>query len=387
MTVFFCFDQTIKECLGSGLKSLPKSGSLVEHHMSRSNVGMQITMPHLLHSCHIIRNHRHCSQRLKIIYQFVSGYYLHMKNATLLFFLALSGFAGSAQTFCDSVNTTEGYAAFNDSSIVINVASNYTGPYPNFTIFNSNGDTVAKEKGGTYPIYHLVKIRPGTITSNTFSGVMHTRALMKDSLMCIQQKTFKLCPDTCIKVFPRLSNSSGQIFLGSVSWEIKDNNQQSFGTGIFTFTSTTQHGIDSVCLKPGIYSMYITPGTLSGNPLVADVWLRSQYFVPHAYASYLGSPLQIPFNFYTQCMFPAAVVNSAMPAPSITAFGGKLYVNNGNSEIGIVLVSSVEGKVLYRAFIKNSVLERDFSELQSGIYLVKVINSKGQTNRKVYFNL
>lgn len=314
---------------------------------------------------------------------------------TLLCSLITAGLV-EAQTACDSISIDAKYAAFADTLIEVTAYNHghtfYS--YPGFILYNSSGDTVAKETVNFFgigtPSSHQLRVRPGNLPGNTFTGSLQLWTGFYTTLDCSYQMSFNLCPDTCEKVHPYFGNYGGAYFFGTVNWALKNSGQQTIASGMFTLDSAQQFVEDSTCIMPGNYTLNITPVgsvTLSGQP-VAGVRAHGQSMAPQPYAFFLGSAIQTPFVFYKKCMGPTIAFEPPSIRPAIIfTSGGILHVYNSSNEIGQLTVYTMEGKAVYSTSSTNTVMDVDISTLPAGIYIVQLVNSKGQYSQKVALGL
>lgn len=314
-----------------------------------------------------------------------------MKKIFTLFLITLGSLA-KAQTACDSLDITVKYYPFNDTIIRVDVYNNNTSSflsYPIFTIFDSNGDTVALETlqffGISQESHHTLNVFPGALPGNTFPGTLTLYYQTVDSYaVCTWPMNFDLCPDTCFTVNPYIVNIGGAEVLGDATWDVLDNNSQVVASGTFTMDTNYQYDYDTVCLDPGTYSMRVNRVTLDqgGN---THVGLESNVYGaghPDSAFNTLDS-VSVDFDFFGACPSSSSVKTKAKVAEaSIHSFANNIYISNAGQPIGEISVYSIDGKKVFSGNTQYSSYTLGLDG--TGIYIVRIMNKGGTTVRKVY---
>jgi hypothetical protein len=314
-----------------------------------------------------------------------------MKKIFTLFLIASSTFA-KAQTACDSLDINVHYFPFNDSFIQVDVYNSNTSTflsYPVFTIFDSNGDTVALEQMNFFGIaqesHHSLNVFPGAVPGNTFSGTLTLYYQTVDSYaVCTWPMNFNLCPDTCYKVYPQMVNFGGAQVTGDAEWSVLDGNSQVVATGTFTLDTNTQYATDSTCLDPGNYTLKVNNTSLTngGNKSVSVEAIFINAPNPSTAFNNVDS-VALDFDFFEQCIAPNSVKTAVQAnGTNIHTYANNIYINNANQPIGEISVYSIDGKKVYFANTRNPY--HTLSLPHTGIYIVRVMNKSGATIRKVY---
>lgn len=314
-----------------------------------------------------------------------------MKKIFTLFLIALSSLA-KAQTACDSLDIDVHYSPFNDSIIQVDVYNNNTGSflsYPVFSIFDSNGDTVALESmqffGISQESHHTLNVIQGALPGNAFSGTLTLYYMTVDSYaVCTWPMNFDLCPDTCYSVYPYLMNIGGAQVSGDASWSILNSNSQVVATGIFTMDTNTQIPTDTVCLDPGTYSFKVnnislTPGGNNYVGINGDLYASGSPVSPFNNVD----SVSLNFEFFSACPAPNSVKTKAkVTEVNIHSFANSIYISNAGQPIGEISVYSIDGKKVFSGNTQNA--NYDLSLDGSGMYIVRIMNKGGTTVRKVY---
>ncbi len=311
-----------------------------------------------------------------------------MKKLFTLIFFAF-GNMSMAQTACDSLDIDVKYAPFNDSFLqvhVYNQSQEFFG-YPIFTVYNSNGDTVAVETLNFFGIgqesLHTLNVKPGMLPLSWFNGTLTLYYQTVDSYaVCSWPIPFSLCPNTCATVYPYLSNIGGAQVFGTAEWEILDSNLQVAASGTFTMDTTTQYATDSACLLPGDYTLKVKNIDLTAggqkyvglNPAVQGM------MVPFNNAD----SVEMPYQFFEACYTSTSVKETKKGiATNIHSFENSIYINSPDA-LGNIAVYSMDGREVYSSNTQKTTHAINLSNFSSGIYIVRVSNKSGTTVRKVY---
>lgn len=301
-----------------------------------------------------------------------------MKKLFTLFLSAVSTLC-LAQSPCDSLSIQVHYAAFNDSFIQVSVVnqSSQLFSYPQFTLLNSNGDTVAKEDLNFFGIgqssIHTLQCYPGMPASSAFSGTLQLYYATIDSYaVCTWNANFNLCPDTCQMFYPSLVNLGGAQVLGNAHWEILNANAQIVTSGTFTLDTANQYSTDSACLSPGQYTMNVHNMTLTpGGQKHISITHNAYSTAPDT--SFNGSTASLSFTLFEPCITPVSVKQGTVASEGISIYAaGKnimLHSRNGQS-LGKVVVRAVDGKVFYSESTAATGLQIALPYASPGVYIV-----------------
>jgi hypothetical protein len=314
-----------------------------------------------------------------------------MKKHLLILLTSFYSAFAIAQTPCDSLEIKVRYAAFTDTLIEISVMNHGTAyySYPGFIVFNTNGDTVAKESVNLFGIgpasesRHTLKIYPGMVTTSSFSGTLQLWSGFYSNLECSYNLSFELCPDTCQVVYPFIANFGGAISQGTVNWTMLNATSTVVASGSWTLDNQNQDDKDTVCLIPGNYTLQVSgsPGPLGGQPWYG---MTSDFnSSPNPQKPYLASADQMTFKTFKNCIITS--VNNPHISSDIKLISqdGFIDISRANNKvIGEVAVYSINGQLSWSADIKSSAYRIDLRYLPSGIYIVKMKN--GIVSRKIF---
>ena len=190
------------------------------------------------------------------------------KTLLFLFCFSIKCILFGQQFSCDSVQISSiQLSAVNPTIEVVVKNSNFDIiSYPGFIMFNSNGDTLAKESvnyfgiGWTYQLHELNIINPINLP---LSGYLELHALFYDTLVC----TFPYTLDTTlnsgiiiannIKVFPNPSFDDVTIIVNSINGNIQTEVFDLIGNRLQTTNETT---ISLRDYSKGIYILKVAYG-------------------------------------------------------------------------------------------------------------------------------
>lgn len=214
-----------------------------------------------------------------------------MKKIYLLFALAFGGICNvaSAQSVCDLVTIQDiRYDAFMDTTLLVELTNGSQDifSYPGFILYNTNGDTIAKEVVNFFGIgqdhISAMNIYPdATVPSGIFEGTLELWTGFYDSLACTFDISEPLCPDTvCHTLVFDLSNLGGALINAGYSYSITD------ALGIvqvskdFSLEDTVQQYQDTLCLPSGDYTLAIhtDDNPTGGQPYYGLYEAQSQFW-------------------------------------------------------------------------------------------------------------
>ena len=273
---------------------------------------------------------------------------------------------GGTATACDSVIIDFlQWAPFSDTAIVVHVFNYSTTlfDYPGWILFDSGGDTLAKE------------------TNGTFSGTLELWSDFYTSFECTFNWTGDLCPpDPCVMVYPQMISTGGAMVLADLDWSVLDGNGTVVGSGVFNFTNVQQYVIDSICLPPGEYTLSVNhPSTVGG---ALQFWLATANFwsaTPAQEFTQDGVPDLMPFTFFEQCIDGTNAIGSLIgPAELTLAISdGTLHVvNDTGTPLGQVSIHDMRGRTVLSRMMNGAAAMFDVRALAPGIYLVHALGAR-----------
>lgn len=271
--------------------------------------------------------------------------------------------------------------AFSDTSIVVHAQntdmSGELFDYPNFILYDSNGDTLAKETVNFFGIgsdsWHLLRVLDdASVPTTSFDGTLELWTGFTTSLACTYDMTFDLCPpEPCATFMPSMGNYGGALVLGTFNWEVLDE-VGVVASGQFVMTETEQYVSDSLCLPPGEYQMMVSPTAppTGGGPM---------FFVtdPSGYSSALwpvewSLPVALPVHFFLPCADGTNVV----PEPGASSIDIRLAPNGvqieraDGSPLGPLHVYAEDGRIIHAASVSGSRAVLDLPA--AGVYVIRV---------------
>jgi len=181
--------------------------------------------------------------------------------------LAQHTFTVSGPVFpCEELTIDVHWAYFSDTAVVVHVQHQTVEQfdYPNFILFDAQGDTLAKETVTYFAIaqdsWHTLRLMDGVeVPVGPFSGRLELWTGFTSTLACTWEQTFALCPSTsCVTVYPSIGNFGGALPIGSYNWTIF-NDGGDVANGQFVLTAEEQLDMDTICLTPGNYGMHVSP--------------------------------------------------------------------------------------------------------------------------------
>jgi hypothetical protein len=270
------------------------------------------------------------------------------------------------------------WAAFSDTAIVVHVQNNSTElfDYPNFILFNAQGDTLAKESVFFFGIgnesWHVMRVVDGvTMPSSSFNGRLELWTGFTSSLACAWDNTFDLCPPPpCATMYPTLQNWGGALVIGTFDWTIYDG-ADLVASGQFIMTDLVQEATDSICLPPGRYDMNVVANQPSsgGWPVFGAMAPGSQSSTMQEVYSPL--PVLLPIEFYLPCE------DSSNDIAELSQDGlhvmsrpdGMLVSRSDGQTLGNVWLFDAQGRMLFHT---QATTDRLFISIEKpGIYVIR----------------
>jgi hypothetical protein len=264
---------------------------------------------------------------------------------------------GSGGDPCDDLTLVSvHWQAFADTALIVHVLN--SGPvgfdYPNFILFNEQGDTLARETVNFFGIanesWHVMRILDGVVLPDVpFNGRLELWTFFTDSLVCTWDQSFDLCPPApCASLSPTLVNLSGALVTGSFQWGVYDD-ADIVAQGFFELTPTVQSTDTTLCLPPGNYHLNVSPL----DPGFIGIL---QYYAgaPGGQATATmpvtaSLPVLLPFTFYGPCIPGSQSITEYAPSALITAprAGGMLVQHPDAEPLGPVWLFDVQGRLLF----------------------------------------
>jgi hypothetical protein len=311
-----------------------------------------------------------------------------MKKTFTLLFCVFNCLVGMAQTICDSVSISKVmYDPFYDSVIRVNAHSHSTTliGYPKFTLVTT-GATIAEEEmdkfGLTQESYHRLNSRPGKPTENNFHGFLILDGY--DSVNCVFERDFSLCPDTCQMIYPFIGYFGPTGITGTLNWYIERPNTQVIASGQLVLDSSNPSDRDSVCLSPGNYVFKIRGSVTPGeNPYFSINTKEGIYFQK----LYDSSGFDIPFQFFKRCPDPTGI-QPKRPVKSdmfnIYAAGQAVHIVSGAGVSNApVSIYTIDGRSVYNSKLSSVHSTIDLTHIPAGVYIVRIAGEHGTINKKV----
>ncbi|MCB9285165.1 MAG: hypothetical protein H6563_13900 [Lewinellaceae bacterium] len=322
-----------------------------------------------------------------------------MKTIYLFFFLAL-GAGVAAQSPCDLVTVQDiRYDAFSNAELVVEVTNDSPSifDYPGFILYDTNGDTVAKEVVnffgiGTFHIAVLGVYPDAQITSDTFQGTLELWTGFYTDLACTFDIFEPLCPGTdCDTLIFDFSNLGGALTNGFFTYSVKDQAGAVQVAKDFSLEDTVQQFQDTLCLPPGDYTLSISTddNPVAGQPYFMLFEPRSQYWASSLTGPFdQGAPvMSIPFTLYGACVPPISGAEEAVPAAPVTLTWTSegVWARAAKGEIEELILYDLAGR---RIASRTGPAQELFlpGENWRGLYVVTCrLDTGGRFSEKVHF--
>lgn len=284
---------------------------------------------------------------------------------------------------CDNLEIVSvQWHAFTDTAIVVRVVNsnfNEIFDYPNFILFDSNGDTLAIETVNFFGIgdesTHVLAIHPdATMPVGPFAGTLQLWTNFTSELACEWSLNFDLCPsEPCATIIPNMQNLGGALVIGDFNYSIFDENMDLVATGTLNMISDTQFDADTLCLPPGQYSMACIPlqPSTGGGPyfsVMAPGWIAG----PGLFI-FEGMPVITPVTFYEPCIDGTnSMPETRQPGFSIQQHGDMLGVLSGSgAALGPVELFDAQGRLVMSTLATGDRAELSLSGIGAGVVLVR----------------
>ena len=290
---------------------------------------------------------------------------------------------------CDSLELVSvRWHAFSDTAIVVHVLNTNSASelfdYPNFILFDTNGDTLAKETVFYFGIgeesYHTMRIMDGaTFPANTFSATLELWTGFTTSLACTWELEVDLCPPApCTTLIPNIQNLGDAITTGTFNWGILSNSVVVV-SGSFVLDAENQYDADTICLPPGVYTMLAGS---DGGPLSGQPYYSAEVPGGFSTASALVGdlvPEPLAFRFYEPCFDPTQGVGSANESADLTLLSGagEFTLVHPHGALGDIRVYDSTGRMAHRSYATADRTVIGTQGWPTGIYSVIVATPNG----------
>jgi hypothetical protein len=279
--------------------------------------------------------------------------------------------------------------ALTDTAIMVHVLNtNVIGElfdYPNFILYDANGDTLAMESVFYFGIgaesWHRMDVQNGSsIGSSSFSGTLELWTGFTTTLACSWALDFDLCPPPpCTTLIPNIQNLGGALTFGTFDWGIVSDSIL-VASGSFTLDAVQQTDADTLCLPPGSYSMLISGngGVVGGQPyhgITVPGGIGTDV-VP----SNVQQPIPIDFVFYSPCIDPTLSTGEPeqLPGVHLSPRSGGFVLYRQASLLGRIMIYDAQGRLLHQRTSASDREDIDTTGWPSGIHFVEVFSPDGR---------
>lgn len=284
---------------------------------------------------------------------------------------------------CDSlIVESVQWAPFTDTALVVHVTNNSSElfDYPGWILFDGVGDTLARETVDLFGIagesWHILTIHPGaTIPTGSLTGTLELWTGFYTELACTFPWTGDPCPDTCVVVYPQMSNTGGALVVANIDWTITDDDGIPVGSGQFEFDTLNQYAIDPLCLLPGAYTLSVNHAGAVGGSL--QFWLNTAGLAfgtaPQLFTQD-GVPDLMPFDYFPGCF---EGMNGLIEAPAagslvVSVSNGMLHVASTDGRaMGALELLDLRGRVVAAGTSASDRIDMDVSRYGKGLYLLR----------------
>lgn len=284
---------------------------------------------------------------------------------------------------CDHLDITSiQWHAFTDTAIVLHASNtdmvSELFDYPHFILFDTDGDTLAKEITQPFGIsedsWHFLEVMDGVdLPSGPFPVVLELWTDMGSVLACSWELSIDPCPDSCATLIATVQNYGGALAIGSYDWVIYDGDFEVAASGTLTMTETVQFDYDTLCLDPGHYWMDLSPNDppTGGQPVfgvMVDHWIQGP-FQPIVWSL----PVMAEFDFYGPCSEGTNNVrqNIGLADLALVQAGGSMTLMRSDGRpIGPFTVIDSQGRLLHQGTTNMSTHPLT-ENLRSGVILIR----------------
>ena len=292
--------------------------------------------------------------------------------------------AGGGGAACDSLIIDYlRWSPFSDSTLELHVFnySNTLFDYPGFVLLDQNNDTLAKETVNTFGIptesWHTLTIQPGAvIPQGIFSGTLHLWTDFYMDEACIFNFTGDLCPGSCVNLFPDVSGSP--LAPAEFTWLLQDNLGTDVATGTLHLDPLTSSDVDTVCLPPGNYVLYMNCATVPGGVIhygFSTNWTNhgdhQDSFVQG------GEPNILTIPFYTPCIDPLQNIEDHAQHAwlSLAQLNDAITITRSDGlALGDLSLIDASGRAILTMHSSNASAMMNVGLLSNGLYTVVVLS-------------
>lgn len=279
---------------------------------------------------------------------------------------------------CDELQIGVQWHAFSDTAIVVHAMHNTVEvfDYPNFILFDAQGDTLAIETVNFFGIaqdsWHILRVVDGATIPDAFTGTLELWTGFTSTLACSWDHTFELCPPpSCATLLPTIMNTGGALVLGTFNYVIQDMQGDEVAAGSWVLTNELQGDADTLCLPPGHYSMQVFPqqGPTGGHAVFSVAvpgWITGPSSVV-----YQPIPNTMFFDFFAPCADIGQSITEAKPdvLRAVPAQGGLWVYRTDQRPLGELWLFDVQGRVLFQG---TGMTDRVFVPLTTtGVHLLR----------------
>lgn len=246
------------------------------------------------------------------------------------------------------------WQAFGDTALMVHVLNNSSSifAYPNFILFDAQGDTLAKETVNLFGIsnegWHLMRIQSGiAMPDEAVNGRLELWTDFTEALACSWEQEFSLCPDeACSDLEIHLSNSLSNPVIGTYNWMLSDHLGGMYN-GQFALSAEEQEVSTTLCVPPGEYYLNVypnEPGSMDAPRFYASAGCDQRTNSGMATASL---PVEVPFTFFGPCISGTqSVAELSASALLVRNTIGGLYVETGDGRpLGAVGLWDMQGRL------------------------------------------
>jgi hypothetical protein len=273
--------------------------------------------------------------------------------------------------------------AFSDTAIVVHVVNNDMGgelfDYPNFILFDTNGDTLAKETVNLFGIggdsWHVLRVMDdAAVPTTTFNGVLELWTEFTTTLACTWDLPVDLCPPApCSSMIAYVQNMGGALAIGTYDWSILAADG-SVTEGQFEMTANEQMDMDQVCLAPGHYDMNVVANQepTGGQPvfgITQEGWIGGA-----SQPVYWSLPVLLPFDLFIPCVDTPEQVAEQDPMVGLTVaqFPSGLEVRRSDgTPMGPIAIFDGQGRLLLHRTTSANVANLPLQGIANGMLFIR----------------
>ena len=282
---------------------------------------------------------------------------------------------------CDSlIIESLAWEPFDDDELLVHVlnTSNEIFSYPNFILYDAQGDTLAEEEVALFGIagdsWHRLWAGPGAdLPSGPFQGTLELYTNFGAQLACTFTGTWDLCPpEPCQPMTVLLMNVGGGLATGDFAWNINNEQGSSVAAGTLTLTADEQMDSTSTCLPPGNYSITVSPlDPPTGGQVLFGI--ATAGMAGPAQTVTWTPPVPLAFPFYQFCIDGTQGLDEPSGAEVRTAVvGGELHVGRPDGEaLGELRLLDARGGLVATDPGRSSEVRLPLGDRPGGLYLLQ----------------